>query len=487
MNHQYLDLQFVPLGGSGEIGMNLNLYRCRDTWIMIDCGMMISSDETTDQILIPDITALRGIQISGIVLTHAHEDHIGAVADLWSEIRAPLYMTPFTAAVMRRKLGESSLSERVPFKIIPSGGTCNIGPFAIEFVPITHSTIESQMIILRTPEGIIVHTGDWKLDPDPVLGSVTQEQAIRQVGTEGVLAVVGDSTNAQEDGWSGSERSVQTTLKKLVSLEKGRVVCACFSSNIARLSSFIQIAQETGRNPLLLGRSLRRMVSAAQEIGYLSRDIPFVSPKDAMYIPRDRLLVICTGSQGETNAALTRISSGNHPDLILEPKDAVFFSSKVIPGNEEVIERLQTKLRSLGIKVTTEFDEQIHVSGHPCIEELKQMYTWLQPQVLIPVHGYPPHLSAHALVGEECGIPTVIEVRNGDLVTFTESGGAEILDQLHTGRRVRPPEVLKHRRGKRGGRAKEQRTRKSSSQRRAAKQVDETVARRKKFMDQFKR
>ena len=439
-------LLFVPLGGSGEIGMNLNLYGYQDTWMMVDCGMMISSESGQDNILVPDIEFLRDKKLAGLVLTHAHEDHIGAITDLWLELRCPLYTTPFTAAVIRRKVSESAIKIHVPFKIQPPGGRFQVGPFDCEFIPITHSTVESQSIMIRTDEGHIFHTGDWKLDPDPLVGRVTATDRIKALGKEGVLAVVGDSTNAQIEGISGSELGVRQRLRALINNERHRVVCASFSSNIARLHTFLTIAEETGRSPVLVGRSLKRMVAAAQETGYLSRNIVFVPPRDAMFLPPERVLLICTGSQGEARAALSRIAAQTHPDIYLTEGDTVFFSSKVIPGNEREIEHLKRSLTAQEIKVVDEGDAFIHVSGHPCVDELKQMYAWLKPQVLVPVHGYPPHLSAHAAVGRECDIPRVIEVRNGDIVRF-DGGQSEVIGNAPTGRRLRPPE--EPRRGRR--------------------------------------
>ena len=456
-------LLFVPLGGSGEIGMNLNLYGYEDTWMMVDCGMMISSESGEDQILVPEIEYLRQKKLAGLVLTHAHEDHIGAITDLWLELRCPLYTTPFTAAVIRRKLAESAIKERVPFKIQPPGGRFQVGEFKCEFVPVTHSTVESQAVLIKTPVGDIFHTGDWKLDPEPLVGKKTALKRIREIGEAGVLAVVGDSTNSQIEGTSGSESMVRARLRELIKEARGRVVCSSFSSNIARLETFLVLTDELKRNPVLVGRSMKRMVAAAQETGYLPRNIPFVPPRDAMFLPPERTMLICTGSQGEARAALSRIAARTHPDIGLDEGDTVFFSSKMIPGNEIEIEQLQAALSDQGVKVISEESEPIHVSGHPCRDELTQMYGWLKPQILIPVHGYPPHLEAHAELGRECGIPEVIEVRNGDIVTL-EAEDAYISGSAPVGRRLRPPEPSRHRggrsqshdrsrRGKRGGRA----------------------------------
>jgi len=470
-------LRFVSLGGSGEIGMNLNLYGYDDTWIMVDCGMMIDSSEGVDQIFVPEIDFLRGKKLAGLILTHAHEDHIGGITDLWLELRCPLYTTPFTAAVIRRKLTQSTIKERVPMKIQSPGGRFKVtDSFDCEFIPITHSTVESQCVVIRTPVGNIFHTGDWKLDPQPLVGKKTAKNRIQEVGQEGILAVIGDSTNAQLNGRSGSEDDVRSRLRQLILTERGRVVCTSFSSNIARLMSFITIAEEVQRSLVIIGRSLKRMVAAAQETGYLPRDLTLVSPKDAMYLPPERVLLICTGSQGESRAALSRIAEGSHPNIYLEEGDTVFFSSKVIPGNEEGIERLKHNLNKLGVRTVDEDEEFIHVSGHPCRDELKEMYGWLKPQVLIPVHGYPEHLQAHAEVGRACEIPKIIEVRNGDIVLI-DSEDSHIVGSTPTSRRLRIEEDW---------RSRSRRNRNQKHQdKRASK--DQGQSRRQSYVDRFRR
>ena len=485
-------LTFVPLGGSGEIGMNLNLYAYGDLWLMVDCGMMIDSSAGTDQIFVPDIEFLRKKKLAGLVITHAHEDHIGGITDLWLELRCPIYTTPFTAAVIKRKLSESPIKERVPIKIQAPGGQFTIADtFDCEFIPVTHSTVESQSVVIRTPVGKIFHTGDWKLDPNPIVGRRTAEKRIKELGKEGILAVVGDSTNAQIDGISGSEKSVRDRLRKLILQEKGRVVCTAFSSNIARLSTFFEIAAELQRNPIIIGRSLKRMIASAQETGYLSRTLPLVPPRDAMYLPPERVLLICTGSQGEARAALARIAAGTHPHIYLEENDTVFFSSKVIPGNEDEIHNLKAGLNKLGVRtIDEEEEENIHVSGHPCRDELRMMYDWLQPEVLIPVHGYPQHLEAHAQLAHECGIPQVIEVRNGDMVELN-SQNTQIIGSTSTGRRLRIEEDWKSRdnsRRKRGKPDSHKAIKSSSKTNRSSKKVGQSSkSQRMSYLDSFRR
>lgn len=449
------ELLFVPLGGTGEIGMNLNLYCYDGVWVMVDCGMMINTVDGEDRIFAPDPAFLLDKDITALVLTHAHEDHIGAITDLWMTFRCPIYATPFTAAVVRRKVAESDLPERVPLKIVPPGARFDIGPFSFEMIPITHSTVESQSLVLRTAAGAVLHTGDWKLDPKPLVGPATAEARFKALAKERVLAVVGDSTNAQIPGRSGSESLVRERLKDLIGRERNRVVCACFSSNIARVATFLEVAAATGRHPVLVGRSLLRMVGAAQETGYLPRALNEVPLRDAMYLPRHKVLMICTGSQGETRAALSRISFGQHRDVFLEPDDVIFFSSKVIPGNEEGIERLQRRFQHSGVRVVSERDDLIHVSGHPCIDELKQLYGWVRPECLIPVHGYPEHLIAHAQVGRDLGLRHVLEVRNGDVVHLNAET-PRVVGEAPVGRVMRPPEAPyagQRGRDERGGRA----------------------------------
>ena len=440
MKFQTNKLYFLPLGGSSEIGMNLNLYYYQDTWVMLDCGMMIHDrSDGEDEILFPDIRFLNDKTISALVVTHAHEDHIGAITDLWPRLRCPIYATPFAASVLRRKFKDNKMSVRVPIHIQESNSHFSVGPFNFEYIAMTHSTVEAQAVAIRTEDAKVLHTGDWKLDPQPLIGSLTAEDKLKAFGKEGVLALVGDSTNATIEGWSGSESVVRNTLSQLIKKEKHRVVCACFSSNIARIATFLFIAELTGRHPILVGRSLKRMVAAAQETGYLPRGIEFVPPHDAMYLPPNRVMLICTGSQAETRAALNRIANRTHPHISLDRGDITYFSSKVIPGNELEIEKLQIKLKRQGIRVVSEEMETIHVSGHPCVDELKVMYEWVKPHILIPVHGYPKHLSAHAKLGHAWGIPHVIEVRNGHCIELDVEHPRKI-GEVHTGTEVRPPD-----------------------------------------------
>ncbi|HER20280.1 MAG TPA: ribonuclease J, partial [Chromatiales bacterium] len=371
------DLVFVPLGGAGEIGMNLNLYGHAGKWLMVDLGITFGDDSTPGiEIIMPDpaFIAERRDDLAGLVLTHAHEDHLGAVHWLWPQLRCPIYATPFTAAVLRRKLAEAGLEREATITEVPMSGRFEVGPFALELVTLTHSIPEPNAVVIRTGAGTVLHTGDWKLDPDPLVGPTADEKALMRAGEEGVLAMVCDSTNVLVPGTSGSEAEVRENLVELVGRMENRVAVAAFASNVARVETICRAAEAHGRRIALVGRSLKRIVEAAQETGYLTDLPPFLPEADVGYLPRDEVLLICTGSQGEPRSALSRIADDDHPDVVLEAGDTVIFSSREIPGNERSIGRLQNKLASLGIDIVTARDEFVHVSGHPARDELVQMY-----------------------------------------------------------------------------------------------------------------
>ncbi len=429
------DLTFLPLGGTGEIGMNLNLYRCDGKWLAIDCGIGFGGNENPEiEIMMPDPSFIveRRDQLLGLIITHAHEDHIGAVAHLWRQLRCPVYATPFAAAVLRRKLTEAGMLAEVRIHIVPSGGRFELPPFSLEFMPVAHSLPEAQALAIRTPYGTVLHTGDWKLDPNPLIGPATDEAAFRRLGEEGVLAMVCDSTNAMVDGHSGSEAEVRKSLSELIRPMRGRVAVTCFASNVARVESVVMAARDAGRHVALVGRSLRNLEAAARECGYL-RGLPeFVSEDEAGSIPDDNLLILVTGSQGEPRSVLSRIAADTHPNIALGEGDTVVFSSRMIPGNERPITLVQDSLVRRGVTVITDDDEVTHVSGHPARDELRQLYALVKPKYSVPVHGEWRHLSAHAALAKEAGA-TPILLEDGDMLSLSP-GRPEVVDSAPVGR-----------------------------------------------------
>jgi ribonuclease J len=435
------ELVFLPLGGSNEIGMNFNLYGFGPPharkWIVVDLGVTFG-DQTTPgvELILPDPTFIEehAKDILGIVLTHAHEDHIGAVAWLWPRLRAPLYATPFTAFLLREKLREKGLLEKAPITVVPLDGTFSLGPFELTLLTLTHSIPEPNGVAIRTPLGTILHTGDWKIDPDPLTGPVTDEAAIRRLGDEGVLAMVCDSTNVFVDGESGSEADVRVTLNVLIGQLKGKVAAACFASNVARMDTIIRAAEINGRHVCLVGRSMIRMAQAARSVGLLEGVGSFVTDAEARRLPDDRILYLCTGSQGEVRAALSRVADGSHPHVKLGKGDSCVFSSRIIPGNEIPIRNMQNKLADLGVRLYTERDHPgIHVSGHPCRDELKRMYQWARPHIAVPTHGERRHLLEHAALARDLQIAHAVAPRNGDMVRLAP-GAPGIIDEVPSGR-----------------------------------------------------
>ncbi len=434
------ELVFLPLGGSNEIGMNLNAYGFGPAhdrkWIIVDVGVTFGDLSTPGvDVITPDPTFLEGETILGIVLTHAHEDHIGALGWLWPRIKAPLYATPFTAYLIREKLRDANLLDQVELNEVPLGGTVNLGPFACEFVTLTHSIPEPNGLSINTPLGRVLHTGDWKIDDEPITGARTDADAIRRMGDEGVLAMVCDSTNVFVEGTAGSESEVREALTDLIrSLPNGKIAVACFASNVARLDSVIRAAEAAGRRVALAGRSMHRITAAAKHVGLLSDVAPFLSDDEARVWPGDKILYLCTGSQGEPRAALSRVAEGTHPHLKMGKGDHCIFSSRVIPGNELAIGRLQDKLADRGVRLYTEKDHPgIHVSGHPCREELRQMYAWARPRIAVPTHGQRRHLIEHANLALDLQVPETVTPRNGEMVRLAP-GQAEIIDEVPSGR-----------------------------------------------------
>ena len=435
-------LFFLPLGGSDEIGMNLNLYgygpEKNRKWIIVDCGVTFGDLSTPGvDLIMPDPRFIeeRAGDLLGMVLTHAHEDHMGAVAHLWRKLRCPIWATPFTAWLVRDRLHEYGLSDEVELHEIALDSRFDLGPFDIQLVTLTHSIPEPNGLAIRTPAGLVLHTGDWKIDPDPLIGETTDVSALTAMGEEGVLAMVCDSTNVFSKGESGSESGVKEELIKVVGENRsGKVAIAAFASNVARLQSAIEAAEANGRRVCLVGRSMHRMTAAAKSVGLLQHVQDFISEEEAGFFPPEKILYLCTGSQGEPRAALSRIAEGNHRNVNLGPGDTVIFSSRVIPGNDLGIFQLQNRLAERGVEIITEKDRPVHVSGHPCRDELAQMYQWAQPSVAIPVHGERRHLIEHAAFARELQVPHSVTVRNGDMVEIRSDGTASIVDEAPAGR-----------------------------------------------------
>jgi ribonuclease J len=435
MDAQTGELAFLPLGGTGEIGMNLNLYRCDGKYLAVDCGIGFGGNEMPEaDVIMPDpaFIAERRDRLVGLVITHAHEDHVGAVAHLWRQLKCPVWATPFTAAVLRRKLGEAHLLHDVKINVVPPGGSFEIAPFRLQFLRVAHSTPEAQALAIRTPYGTVVHTGDWKLDPHPLVGPPTDEAAFSALGDEGVLAMVCDSTNALVEGHSGSEGDVRRSLSTLIKSIEGRIAVTCFASNVARVESVAMAARDAGRSVALVGRSLRNLEAAARETGYLSTVPQFVSEDAANDVPDDNLLILITGSQGEPRSALARVAADTHPSIALGEGDTVIFSSRMIPGNEKAIGTVQDNLVRRGVRVMTDEDHMVHVSGHPARDELRRLYRLVRPRFSVPVHGEWRHLSAHAALAQELGV-TPLMLENGDILTLYP-GKPQVTDSAPVGR-----------------------------------------------------
>ncbi len=435
------ELVFVPLGGLGEIGMNAALYGFgppeRRQWILVDCGMGFGGEENLPGIdlVYPDLRFVEAERenLLGIFITHAHEDHIGALVELWPALRAPVYATRFaTSLLATRRLSEPG-APKVPLKEVVPGQRIVLGPFDIEYVPVAHSIPESNALAIRTPRGLVLHTGDWKLDPTPYLGSLTSEAQFRGLGEEGVLALICDSTNVVRDGVSPSEGDVAKELARLIADAPKRVSITTFASNVARIRSVADAAQACGREVVVVGRAMERVVDVARECGFLD-GVPDFRPPDAYgYLPPDKVVALLTGSQGEPRAALARIATGEHPDITLNKGDRVIFSSRAIPGNEKAVGTIINNLIERGIEVVTDRTNLVHVSGHPRREELRQMYAWTRPRIAVPAHGEPLHLSEHAKFARGEGVPTVVEARNGTMVRLAP-GPSAIIDDVPAGR-----------------------------------------------------
>lgn len=437
------ELLFCALGGSGEIGMNVNLYGCRGQWIMVDLGLTFAGpDYPGIELILPDLEFIENQQerLAGIILTHGHEDHIGALPYLAEELKSPLFATPFTAGLIAGKLEEEGLTGQVKLNIVERGGSIELGPFRVSFVALSHSIPEGNGLLIETPFGNIFHTGDWKIDETPVIGEAPSTEALKEIGDDGILALVCDSTNVFQNQPSGSEESVHEGLAEQVGKAEGRVLVTTFASNAARLQTIGRVANETGRRVCIAGRSLDRILRVAQATGYL-KDFPApVSFDEAMRLPKREVLVIATGGQGEPRAALGRIASGNH-DLKLGEGDTVIFSSRIIPGNEVAIGRIMNQLSDLGVKIVTERQAHVHVSGHPGRPELVAMYGWVRPQIVVPVHGEARHLAEHARLALSHGVPGAVVQKNGDVIRLAP-GEPQKIDEARVGQLVLDGDVI---------------------------------------------
>ncbi|MGU3493140.1 ribonuclease J [Xanthobacteraceae bacterium A53D] len=442
------ELVFAPLGGVGEIGMNLGLYgigpRRQRQWLIVDLGMSFAGEEAPGvDLIMPDIRYLESVKdrIAGLLLTHGHEDHVGAMLDLWPRLQCPVYTTRFTAALLDAKRLQEPGAPKIPIEVVRSGEKVDIGPFNIEFVPVAHSIPDSHAIAIRTSAGMVLHTGDWKLDPNPGVGHVTDIARLKELGDEGVRAIICDSTNAIRDGISPSEADVAATLKDVVANAKYRVAFTTFSSNVARVRAIAEAAYANGREVVVVGRAMERVIGVAREQGMLD-GIPAFRGADAFgFLPREKVVAILTGSQGEPRAALSRIATDDHPEIALSHGDLVVFSSRTIPGNEKVVGTVINGLVKRGIKVMTDKDGLVHVSGHPRRGELEQMYSWVRPQVSVPVHGEPLHLFEHAALAKALGVPEVVNCADGHVIRLAP-GPAERVEELPHGRLYKDGRLL---------------------------------------------
>ncbi len=443
------ELVFAPLGGIGEIGMNLSIYGFGDErrrqWLIVDCGVSFASEEHLPgvDLILPDIRYLieERKNILGLVLTHGHEDHMGALIDLWPRLKVPLYATPFTAALFEARRASEPGAPQIPVRTVPLGGRLTLGPFAIDFINVAHSIPESNALAIRTPAGVVLHTGDWKIDPTPLIGAPTDAAKLTAVGDEGVLALIGDSTNAVRDGRSPSESDVAKTLAELIRTAPRRVAVTTFASHVGRLRAVADAARAAEREVVLVGRAMERVAQVARETGYLDGVQDFRSADAYGYLPPDKVLALCTGSQGEPRAALSRIARDEHPEVTLTKGDRVIFSSRAIPGNEKAVGEVINGLVMQGIEVITDRTHLVHVSGHPRRDELRDMIGWVRPQILIPAHGEALHLAEHAELARRAGVPKVLVCRNGDLVRLAPDG-PDIVDEVPSGRLYKDGSLL---------------------------------------------
>jgi len=432
---------FCPLGGSGEIGMNMNLFAYGNPdnrkWIIVDIGVTFADDTIPGIDLIypdPGFIVDKKDDLLGLVLTHAHEDHIGAIAHIWPKLLCNIYATPFTAVLIQEKFKEKKIDITNKLKIIKLNGNVQLGPFKIEFVTLTHSILEPNGLSIKTPAGMVLHTGDWKCDPNPLIGETINEKKLKQIGEEGVLAMICDSTNVFSPGRAGSEMDVRKSLLNIMEKIPKRIVVTSFASNVARMESIFYCAKKTRRKISLIGRSMHRIYKAAKQCGYLKNLIEPINSKEAKKSSREKIIYLCTGSQGEPNGAMMRLANYIHPDVFIEKGDTVIFSSKIIPGNEKKLSKLHNQLVKNGIEVISEETNFVHVSGHPNREDLKDMYNWVKPRSVIPVHGEHRHMIEHINFAKEMQVPYPVQVENGDIVKLFPGEKPNIIDKAPVGR-----------------------------------------------------
>jgi len=434
-------LIFCPLGGSGEIGMNMNLFGFGKKdylkWIIVDIGVSFADDTIPGVDLIfpdPGFIVDKKKDLLGIVITHAHEDHIGAIAHIWPDLLCDIYATPFTSVLIKEKFKEKKIDIGNKLKVVQLNGSVKLGNFNIEYVTLTHSILEPNGLYIKTPVGNLLHTGDWKCDPNPLIGATIDQQKLKKIGQDGVLAMICDSTNVFNPGRAGSEQDVRESLLKIMRLKNKRIIVTSFASNVARMETILYCAEKLGRKIALVGRSMNRIYKAAKQCGYLNNSIEPIDPKEAKNISKNKIIYLCTGSQGEPNGAMARISNQAHPDVFIEKSDTIIFSSKIIPGNEKKLFKLHNQLVKIGVEVISEENEFVHVSGHPNREDLKDMYNWIKPKSLIPVHGEHRHMSEHIKFAKEMQVPFPLQIENGDIVQLYPGSSPQITDKAPTGR-----------------------------------------------------
>ena len=435
------ELLFCPLGGSGEIGMNMNLYAYgkedNQKWIIVDLGVTFADDSIPGiDLIMPDPGFIidKKDDLLGIVLTHAHEDHIGAVAHIWPDLKCKLYATPFTAALITEKFKEKKIDISSFLKIVPLNSKIKLGDFEIDFVTLTHSILEPNGLSIKTPLGTILHTGDWKIDPNPLIGNQIDEDKLKKIGNEGVSAMICDSTNIFSPGRAGSESDVRDSLLRIMELKTKRILVTSFASNVARMESIFYCAKKTGRAICLVGRSMHRIFKAAKKCGYLKGLIDPIEPRDAKKVSKNKILYLATGSQGEPMGAMNRIINGSHPDVFLEEGDCVIFSSKIIPGNEKKLYNLQNQIVRNNIEIISEENAFVHVSGHPNRDDLKDMYKWVKPKSVIPVHGEHRHMQEHVNFAKEMQVPKTLLIENGDIIKLLPGDAPKVIDKAPSGR-----------------------------------------------------